>query len=137
MPPELQVHLRALPPSCQPNSAPSYTVPVMLSLIASTGQHCVLAEGGCCGLAWPATCVCPRDTDSRWPCSSTETLDAENKFFCDACQCLQEAQKRMKVGQRHAVLWVPLALPDHISWAPELMSLLVSRVRITIQHFFL
>ena len=30
-------------------------------------------------------------------CSSTETLDAEDKFFCDTCQCLQEAQKRMKV----------------------------------------
>ncbi|GBF89856.1 ubiquitin-specific protease [Raphidocelis subcapitata] len=29
--------------------------------------------------------------------SSTEMLSCDNKFFCDACGCLQEAQKRMKV----------------------------------------
>lgn len=31
------------------------------------------------------------------PKSSTEMLSCDNKFFCDACGCLQEAQKRMKV----------------------------------------
>ncbi|KAK9845683.1 hypothetical protein WJX84_010743, partial [Apatococcus fuscideae] len=29
--------------------------------------------------------------------SSTETLNAEDKFFCDACSGLQEAQKRFKI----------------------------------------
>lgn len=29
--------------------------------------------------------------------SATETLDREDKFSCDTCGCLQEAQKRMKV----------------------------------------
>jgi len=29
--------------------------------------------------------------------SSTETLNAEDKFFCDKCCSLQEAQKRMKI----------------------------------------
>ncbi|KIZ02162.1 ubiquitin carboxyl-terminal hydrolase 12/46 [Monoraphidium neglectum] len=30
---------------------------------------------------------------------STEMLSCDNKFFCDACGCLQEAQKRMKLKQ--------------------------------------
>ena len=41
-------------------------------------------------------------------CSSTETLDAEDKFFCDVCQCLQEAQKRMKIDQLPPVLCLHL-----------------------------
>lgn len=40
--------------------------------------------------------------------SSTETLDAEDKFFCDHCQCLQEAQKRMKVKQLPRILCLHL-----------------------------
>lgn len=28
------------------------------------------------------------------PCSCTETLNADDKFFCDKCGCLQEAQVR-------------------------------------------
>ena len=41
-------------------------------------------------------------------CSSTETLDADDKFFCDVCQCLQEAQKRMKIKQLPQVLCLHL-----------------------------
>lgn len=33
------------------------------------------------------------------PRSATETLDRDDKFFCDTCCCLQEAQKRMKLKQ--------------------------------------
>mmetsp|Transcript_6168 Transcript_6168/g.11850 ORF Transcript_6168/g.11850 Transcript_6168/m.11850 type:complete len:357 (-) Transcript_6168:38-1108(-) len=31
--------------------------------------------------------------------SSTETLDRDNKFFCDCCHCYQEAQKRMLIKE--------------------------------------
>ncbi|KAK9808564.1 hypothetical protein WJX73_009169 [Symbiochloris irregularis] len=40
--------------------------------------------------------------------SSTETLDADDKFFCDKCQCLQEAQKRMKVKMLPRILCLHL-----------------------------
>ena len=40
--------------------------------------------------------------------SKTETLDAEDKFFCERCQCLQEAQKRMKVKQLPQILCLHL-----------------------------
>ena len=43
-----------------------------------------------------------------WPCSATETLDAEDKFSCDTCGCLQEAQKRIKVKQLPKVLCLHL-----------------------------
>ncbi|GAQ82475.1 Ubiquitin-specific protease [Klebsormidium nitens] len=36
--------------------------------------------------------------------SSTETLNAENKFFCDKCCSLQEAQKRMKIKAAPQIL---------------------------------
>ncbi|PKA51498.1 Ubiquitin carboxyl-terminal hydrolase 3 [Apostasia shenzhenica] len=36
--------------------------------------------------------------------SSTETLNAEDKFFCDKCCSLQEAQKRMKIKKPPNVL---------------------------------
>ncbi|KAJ7547860.1 hypothetical protein O6H91_08G106900 [Diphasiastrum complanatum] len=36
--------------------------------------------------------------------SSTETLNAEDKFFCDKCCSLQEAQKRMKVKSAPRIL---------------------------------
>eukprot|EP00891_Asterochloris_glomerata_P000112 jgi/Astpho2/112/e_gw1.00004.43.1_t len=36
--------------------------------------------------------------------SSTETLDADDKFSCDTCGCLQEAQKRMKIKELPPVL---------------------------------
>lgn len=55
--------------------------------------------GSCVQSAWlPAGC-CARCIDSapfHVPLyrSSTETLDAEDKFFCDKCGCLQEAQVR-------------------------------------------
>lgn len=41
-----------------------------------------------------------RFNEKHWVCgwcSSTETLNAEDKFFCDACSGLQEAQKRFKI----------------------------------------
>ena len=31
--------------------------------------------------------------------SATETLEKDDKFFCDSCGCLQEAHKRMKLQQ--------------------------------------
>lgn len=40
--------------------------------------------------------------------SSTETLNAEDKFFCDACSGLQEAQKRFKIKVLPPVLCLHL-----------------------------
>ncbi|XP_022893628.1 ubiquitin carboxyl-terminal hydrolase 3-like [Olea europaea var. sylvestris] len=40
--------------------------------------------------------------------SSTETLNAEDKFFCDKCCSLQEAQKRMKIKRPPHVLVIHL-----------------------------
>lgn len=40
--------------------------------------------------------------------SSTETLNAEDKFFCDKCCSLQEAQKRMKIKKPPQVLVIHL-----------------------------
>lgn len=41
-------------------------------------------------------------------CSSLETLDADDKFFCDTCQSYQEAQKRMKIKHLPLVLCLHL-----------------------------
>ncbi|KAL6560720.1 Ubiquitin carboxyl-terminal hydrolase 3 [Orobanche gracilis] len=40
--------------------------------------------------------------------SSTETLNAEDKFFCDKCHSLQEAQKRMKIKKPPHILVIHL-----------------------------
>ncbi|KAL8540567.1 hypothetical protein ACS0TY_001991 [Phlomoides rotata] len=40
--------------------------------------------------------------------SSTETLNAEDKFFCDKCSSLQEAQKRMKIKKPPRILVIHL-----------------------------
>ena len=40
--------------------------------------------------------------------SATETLDAEDKFFCDACRGLQEAQKAMRIKALPRVLCLHL-----------------------------
>ncbi|KAL0357073.1 UNVERIFIED_CONTAM: Ubiquitin carboxyl-terminal hydrolase 3 [Sesamum calycinum] len=40
--------------------------------------------------------------------SSTETLNAEDKFFCDKCCSLQEAQKRMKIKKPPRILVIHL-----------------------------
>ncbi|WOK97636.1 ubiquitin carboxyl-terminal hydrolase 3 [Canna indica] len=40
--------------------------------------------------------------------SSTETLMADDKFFCDKCRSLQEAQKRMKIKKPPNVLVIHL-----------------------------
>ncbi|KAK6121214.1 hypothetical protein DH2020_045040 [Rehmannia glutinosa] len=40
--------------------------------------------------------------------SSTETLNAEDKFFCDKCRSLQEAQKRMKIKKPPHILVIHL-----------------------------
>ncbi|CAI9287066.1 unnamed protein product [Lactuca saligna] len=40
--------------------------------------------------------------------SSTETLNAEDKFFCDKCCSLQEAQKRMKIKKQPHILVIHL-----------------------------
>ncbi|GFQ04993.1 ubiquitin carboxyl-terminal hydrolase 3 [Phtheirospermum japonicum] len=40
--------------------------------------------------------------------SSTETLNAEDKFFCDKCCSLQEAQKRMKIKRPPQILVIHL-----------------------------
>ena len=37
--------------------------------------------------------------DALPPLSATEMLDKDDKFFCDHCCCLQEAQKRMLIKQ--------------------------------------
>ncbi|PAN38450.1 hypothetical protein PAHAL_7G172900 [Panicum hallii] len=39
---------------------------------------------------------------------STETLNAEDKFFCDKCCSLQEAQKRMKIKKAPHILVIHL-----------------------------
>merc|ERR1719362_406788 len=39
---------------------------------------------------------------------STELLRAGNKFFCDSCACLQEAEKRLRVYQLPSVLTLHL-----------------------------
>lgn len=39
---------------------------------------------------------------------STELLRAGNKFFCDACGCLQEAEKRLRIYQLPSVLTLHL-----------------------------
>jgi ubiquitin carboxyl-terminal hydrolase 12/46 len=39
---------------------------------------------------------------------STELLRSENKFFCDTCGCLQEAEKRLRVYQLPSVLTLHL-----------------------------
>ena len=53
-------------------------------------------------------CIASSASKSFLLCSSTETLDADDKFFCDVCQCLQEAQKRMKIKQLPQVLCLHL-----------------------------
>lgn len=40
--------------------------------------------------------------------SSTEMLEADEKFFCNSCRCLQEAQKRMKIATLPRVLCLHL-----------------------------
>jgi len=40
--------------------------------------------------------------------SSNETLDAADKFSCDACACKQEAQKRMRIAKLPPVLCLHL-----------------------------
>eukprot|EP01126_Amoeba_proteus_P026589 TRINITY_DN2633_c0_g1_i9.p1 TRINITY_DN2633_c0_g1~~TRINITY_DN2633_c0_g1_i9.p1 ORF type:complete len:126 (+),score=8.06 TRINITY_DN2633_c0_g1_i9:605-982(+) len=40
--------------------------------------------------------------------SSTETLGNKNKFYCDHCSTLQEAQKRMKIQRLPKVLIIQL-----------------------------
>ncbi|KAK1359247.1 hypothetical protein POM88_043721 [Heracleum sosnowskyi] len=40
--------------------------------------------------------------------SSTETLNAEDKFFCDRCRSLQEAPKRMKIKKTPEILVIHL-----------------------------
>ncbi|KAL8167444.1 hypothetical protein V2J09_008943 [Rumex salicifolius] len=40
--------------------------------------------------------------------SATETLNAEDKFFCDKCCSLQEAQKRMKIKKPPRILVIHL-----------------------------
>ena len=44
----------------------------------------------------------------RNACSSLETLDADDKFFCDTCQSYQEAQRRMKIKKLPPVLCLHL-----------------------------
>ena len=41
-------------------------------------------------------------------CSATETLDADDKFFCDKCKSLQDAQKVMKIRALPRVLCLHL-----------------------------
>ena len=42
------------------------------------------------------------------PSRSTELLRAGNKFFCDTCSCLQEAEKRLRIYQLPTVLTLHL-----------------------------
>lgn len=60
-------------------------------------------------------------------CSATEMLDRDDKFFCDTCGCLQEAQKRMKIKQLPACLIFHLKRFKYIEQlnryeAPELQA---------------
>lgn len=67
-------------------------------------------------LTYPASLPAPL------PCSATETLDRDDKFFCDTCCCLQEAQKRMKIKQLPQCLCLHLKRFKYIEslarWAP-------------------
>ncbi|KAK9815432.1 hypothetical protein WJX72_003636 [[Myrmecia] bisecta] len=56
--------------------------------------------------------------------SSTETLNAEDKFFCDACGCLQEAEKRMKVKELPHVLCLHLKRFKYIEHAERMRKLM-------------
>lgn len=41
-------------------------------------------------------------------CSATETLNADDKFFCDKCKSLQDAEKVMKIRALPRVLCLHL-----------------------------
>ncbi|GAB4813530.1 hypothetical protein N2152v2_000576 [Parachlorella kessleri] len=56
--------------------------------------------------------------------SSTETLNAEDKFFCDSCGCLQEAQKRMRLKQLPPVLCLHLKRFKYIEQLGRLKKLM-------------
>ncbi|PRW20845.1 Ubiquitin carboxyl-terminal hydrolase 3 isoform B [Chlorella sorokiniana] len=56
--------------------------------------------------------------------SSTETLDAEDKFHCDKCGCLQEAQKRMRLAQLPPVLCLHLKRFKYIESMGRLKKLM-------------
>lgn len=47
---------------------------------------------------------CPCFPAHRLTTSATEMLDKDDKFFCDHCCCLQEAQKRLLIKQAPACL---------------------------------
>ena len=57
-------------------------------------------------------------------CSATEPLDGDDKFFCDACKGLQDAQKRMKIKVLPRVLCLHLKRFKYIEqqdrWGPFL-----------------
>lgn len=56
--------------------------------------------------------------------SSTETLDADDKFHCDKCGCLQEAQKRMRLAQLPPVLCLHLKRFKYIESMGRLKKLM-------------
>ncbi|XP_072989758.1 ubiquitin carboxyl-terminal hydrolase 4 [Typha latifolia] len=55
--------------------------------------------------------------------SSTETLNAEDKFFCDKCCSLQEAQKRMKIKKPPNILVIHLKRFKYIEQLGRLKKL--------------
>ena len=61
-------------------------------------------------------CVCA--------CSEMEELNGEDRFFCDACQGLQDAERTMKIQALPCVLCLHLKRFKYIEqqdrWAPQL-----------------
>jgi ubiquitin carboxyl-terminal hydrolase 12/46 len=59
--------------------------------------------------------------------SATETLDKDDKFFCDHCCCLQEAQKRMLISKMPRCLILHLKRFKYVE-AQGMMRKLMYRV---------
>jgi len=51
--------------------------------------------------------------------STTETLEKQNKFFCEYCCCLQEAQKRMKIKALPQALIIHLKRFKYVESTPD------------------
>lgn len=69
-------------------------------------------------------------------CSATEPLDGDDKFFCDACKGLQDAQKRMKISVLPRVLCLHLKRFKYIE-QQDRCALLASAFTCAILHIHL
>lgn len=78
----------------------------MLELLTLTAVHAGDNLG--CTPPWSPALAAAISCSVCLACSATETLDAEDKFSCDKCGCLQEAQKRIKIKQLPNILCLHL-----------------------------